>query len=75
MGIVILLIGTGTGELNTFPLAEAVEPIVYELTPIIRVQSEEREGQSLPTLSCSFPHTPTHSDHPAAISTVDKVYR
>jgi len=59
--------------LLTLAIGEKV--LVDELSTIVRVQSEEREGQSLPTLSCPFPHTPTHSDHPVAISTVDRVYR
>jgi hypothetical protein len=46
VSIVIFLVGAGTGEFNAIPLAVVVEPIVYEFTPIIRVQAEERKWKA-----------------------------
>ena len=42
MGIIILLVGARAGEFNAFPLAVVVEPMVYELRAIIRVQTQPK---------------------------------
>src|SRR3990172_1959501 len=48
MTAVVLLVGAGAGEGNPLPLAIGIKVLVDELTAIIRVQSQQRERQTLP---------------------------
>jgi len=41
MGVVVLVIGTGTGEGNILSMTEAREMSVHELTPVIGMQGED----------------------------------
>ena len=54
--IVVFLVGAGTGEFNAIPRAVVVEPVVYEFTPIIRVQAEERKWKACSHMVDSCPN-------------------
>jgi hypothetical protein len=45
---VVLFVGTGPGKGNLLLIAIGVEALVDELTPIVRVHTQEWEGKTLP---------------------------